>query len=317
MKKTLLLFLFFPFIVNAQLRWVNADQQFSPLPVGIHVYYSSDSIDGKPNIAYYAEIDIKNRDLNFSAQVGNGKRYTPSQYYEKEGYPLVVVNSSFFEFVHNSNLGVVMSDKKLLAYNLKSLPLTGKDTFTYYHPYYSAIGIDKKRNADVAWTYTDSALHFPYAIQHAVMPQRDSVKQYQLTKKQLRKYGFKKWKMMVAAGGGPVILQDGEIKVSNQEERKFTGKAIDDKHPRTVMGYTKDGKLIILMIQGRFNGKAEGATLKQEAQICKDLGCVEAINLDGGGSSCMLINGKETIQPSDKEGQRPLPAVFMIRSRKQ
>jgi len=37
------------------------------------------------------------------------------------------------------------------------------------------------------------------------------------------------------------------------------------------------------------------------------------LNLDGGGSSCMLVNGKETIKPSDKEGQRAVPAVFIIK----
>ncbi|MGI8600459.1 MAG: phosphodiester glycosidase family protein, partial [Chitinophagaceae bacterium] len=79
--------------------------------------------------------------------------------------------------------------------------------------------------------------------------------------------------------------------------------------------YTADGKLIILAVQGRTPGVADGASLPQIAQILKDLGCIEAINLDGGGSSCLLINGKETITPSDKEGQRAVPAVFMIQKR--
>ena len=96
----------------------------------------------------------------------------------------------------------------------------------------------------------------------------------------------------------------------------FTGKAIDDKHPRTAMGYTADGKLIILVVQGRFPGVAEGASLTQLAKMLLDLGCVEALNLDGGGSSCMLVNGKETIKPSDKEGQRSVPGVFIIQKRK-
>lgn len=68
------------------------------------------------------------------------------------------------------------------------------------------------------------------------------------------------------------------------------------------------------MIQGRFPGIAEGATLKQNAQIFKDPGCRGALNLNGGGSSCMLINGMENIKPSDKEGQRPVPGVFIIKS---
>ncbi len=122
------------------------------------------------------------------------------------------------------------------------------------------------------------------------------------------------WKMRTAVGGGPVLLYNGNIRITNNEELKFTGKAINDKHPRTAMGYTKDNKLIILVIEGR-NNVAHGATLHQEAQILKDLDCVEALNLDGGGSSCMLVNGKETIKPSDKEGQRPVPAVFIIKQK--
>lgn len=124
---------------------------------------------------------------------------------------------------------------------------------------------------------------------------------------------FKKWKMETAVGGGPVLLQNGGIKVTNNEELKFVGKAINDKHPRTAMGYTPDGRLILLVIEGRFPNKAEGATLTQEAQMLKEIGCREAVNLDGGGSSTLLINGKRTITPSEKDGQRPVPAVFLVK----
>ena len=49
---------------------------------------------------------------------------------------------------------------------------------------------------------------------------------------------FKKWKVTTAVGGGPVLLQNGNIQITNNEELKFAGKAINDKHPRTAMGYT-------------------------------------------------------------------------------
>ena len=117
--------------------------------------------------------------------------------------------------------------------------------------------------------------------------------------------------MQTAIGGGPVLLQNGEINISNNEERKFAGKAINDRHPRTAIGYTKDNKLVILVSEGRTESAA-GMTLPQLAKVLKDLGCVEALNLDGGGSSCMLINGKETNSPSDKGTQRPVPSVFLI-----
>ncbi|MBK6935804.1 MAG: phosphodiester glycosidase family protein [Chitinophagaceae bacterium] len=129
-----------------------------------------------------------------------------------------------------------------------------------------------------------------------------------------RPNNWKKWRVKTSVGGGPVLLQHGEVKITNEEEKMFTGKAINDKHPRTAMGYSKDNKLIILVVEGR-NPNAGGATLTQEAQILKDLGCWEALNLDGGGSSCLLINGRETIKTSDKNGQRPVPAVFIIRQK--
>ena len=171
--------------------------------------------------------------------------------------------------------------------------------------------------------YDDSLTKFPIAFEWNPIFKKDSsaytskfyfAPELHHFPKTEKKRGIKDvWKMKTAVGGGPVLLHNGKIKITNEEELKFTGKAIDDKHPRTAMGYTKDNKLIILVIQGRFPGIAEGATLGQEAEIFKDLGCWEALNLDGGGSSCMLVNGKETIKPSDKEGQRPTPAMFIIK----
>ncbi|MFA6858608.1 MAG: phosphodiester glycosidase family protein, partial [Bacteroidales bacterium] len=52
-----------------------------------------------------------------------------------------------------------------------------------------------------------------------------------------------------------------------------------------------------------------GLTTEDEAKVLSSLGCVEALNLDGGGSSCMLINGKETIKPSDGKERSVLTAV--------
>jgi exopolysaccharide biosynthesis protein len=309
--RSALVLLAVPFFSAAQLQWKQVDSLFQPLPASMHVYRTNDSLDGKPNIGYYVSVDLKDRSLNITTQVGNGKRLTPSQYFEQEQKPLLVMNCTFFEFVHNSNQNIVVKDGKMLAYQVHSIAGRGKDTFTYRHAFGSAIGITKKRKADVAWIYNDSSGSHPYASQSVIDNFRDSV-QYQSRGTMLSKGDFKKWKMQTAVGGGPVLLQNGEVMVTNNQELKFTGKAISDKHPRTAMGYTADGKLILMVIEGRFPNKAEGATLTQEAIMLKQIGCVEALNLDGGGSSCLLINGKETIKPSDKEGQRPVPAVVLI-----
>ena len=298
---------------HAQLNWINVDSLYLPLPNNFHVYKTIDLLNGEPNIAFYVIADLKDKNLIFDTDTSKNRRLTPSQFYSKNNQPLLVVNTTFFSFQTNQNLNVVVKNKKTVSYNIHTINGRGKDTFTYRHTLGSAFGIYKNRTADIAWVYTDSTLKFPYALQSPLQPIKDSS-----FKIDFRKMGsnFKKWKVKTALGGGPVLIQNNEFKITNNEELKFAEKAINDKHPRTVIGYTKENKIIVLVIQGRFTGIAKGATLLQEAQIMKDLGCVEAMNLDGGGSSCLLINGKETIQPSDKEGQRAIPGVFIISAKK-
>ena len=328
MKKSLLLIYFSTicFVAEAQLSWKNLDSLYQPLPSSVHVYKSTDQLDGKPNIAYYVIADLKDKSLNFTADTTYKRRLTPSAFYEKDGHPLLIVNCSFFSFATDQNLNIVVKNNKLVGYNIHTIPAKGKDTLTYYHSFFGAIGISKKRKADIAWALTDSSKKYGYASQHAVPSIHDSIAHpsfnylehsTSIVPNDYNGNGypgtssFKKWKMKTAIGGGPVLLQNGEIHISNNEERKFYGKAINDHHPRTAIGYTTDNKIIILVAEGR-SKTASGLTLTQEAQILKDLHCVEALNLDGGGSTCMLVNGKQTNSPSDKGIQRPVPSVFLI-----
>ena len=310
----------------SQLKWQNVDSLFQPLPASVHVYFTTDQLDTGAFRAYYLEADLKDKNLQFDTDTSHDRRLIPSVFYQRNNKPLVVINCTFFSYETNRSINTVIKDGKLVAYNLHTINGRGKDTFTYRHPYASAFGISKKRNPDVVWLYTDSSKKYPYELVRGIHePVKDSVmrptfldmtkkeKAYQQIEVNLTSF-FRKWKMQTAIGGGPVLLHNGDIRITNNEELKFAGKAINDKHPRTAIGYTKSNKLIILMVEGR-NPVAHGATLGQEAQIFKDLGCWEALNLDGGGSSCMLVNGRETIKVSDSLGQRPVPAVFLIHTK--
>lgn len=299
---------------NAQTKWINLDSLYQPLLASMHIYKSNDTLDGKPNVMYYAIADLKDKNLKFTSDTSYKRMLTPSQFYEKNNKPLLVVNCSFFSFATNQNLNAVIKNGKLVSYNEQTIRGKGKDTLTYFHPFFGAMGISKNRKADVAWLYTDPTKKYPYASETPVHFLKDSLQKMDLDyiKIKTRKTAhFSKWKMQTVIGGGPVLLQNGEIKITNNEERKFAGNAINDRHPRTAIGYTKENQLIILVAEGRTESAA-GITLVQEAQILRDLGCAEALNLDGGGSSCMIINGKATNSPSDKGEQCSVPSVFLI-----
>ncbi|HUS01640.1 MAG TPA: phosphodiester glycosidase family protein [Chitinophagaceae bacterium] len=316
------LLIFSQSISYCQLTWQNVDSLYQPLPSSVHVYFTNDQPDTGAFRAFYLIADLKDKQLNFTTDTTYKRRLTPSQYYQKNDKPLVVVNCTFFSFETNQNLNLVIKEGRIVSHSIYLAPLRGKDTLLYAKNLASAIGISKKRIADIGWIYTDSNMKRPVIFEKEPILIKDSSRyiskflfvpefhHYPAFEKR-RGIFIKKWE--TAVGGGPVLLQNGKIRITNNEERKFTGKAINDKHPRTAMGYTKDNKLIILVVEGR-NQNAHGATLTQEAQIFKDLGCIEALNLDGGGSSCLLINGKETIKVSDKT-QRPVPAVFLIKGK--
>jgi len=69
------------------------------------------------------------------------------------------------------------------------------------------------------------------------------------------------------------------------------------RHPRTAMGWNKD-KIFVVVADGRSKVSA-GLTMQQLAEYMKSIGCTEAINLDGGGSSVAVYKGKIVSKPSD------------------
>ncbi|MEO5985162.1 MAG: phosphodiester glycosidase family protein [Ferruginibacter sp.] len=282
----------------AQAKWTNVDSAYQPLPKGFHIYKTTDSLDGAPNIAYYAVADLKSKKLSFTVDTTFKRRLTPTRFFEKNNNPLLVVNGTFFSFETNQNLNLVVKNGKIVSHNVRKIKSKTGDTSVYKdEPVVKGVlGISKKRKADIGWISSDSNSRYATEWQQPISA------------------GAKKksWKMKTAIGGGPMLIQNGKIFITNNEEKMFAGKGILDKHPRTCIGYTKN-KLIIMVIQGRFPTLAEGATLQHEAQMLLDLGCIEGLNLDGGGSSCMLVNGKPTITPSDKGIQRAVPAVFIIK----
>ena len=298
-------------VVNGQTNWKDVSSVFGNLPRSIKVLKSDELLDGSPSIMYVATIKAKYHAKGIFVDTASRRRLTPSQYFTRNDQPLVVVNCSFFEFVQNRNVNLIVQNSKMVGFDTPAVSRKGRDTLTYMHTLGSAFGIFKNGKMDIAFNYNDSGMAVPYAMQTPYAPMIDSIRKLNFNHPSLS--GLKPWKVKHAFGGGPVLVQDGQVKISNNEEKKFAGKAIADKHPRTAIGYTRDGTMVILAIQGRMKGLAEGATLPQMAKILVDIGCIEAMNLDGGGSSCMLINGKETIKPSDPNGQRPVPAVLVIK----
>ena len=98
--------------------------------------------------------------------------------------------------------------------------------------------------------------------------------------------------------GGPYLVKDGQVYVDIQDQKLL---AIGGRNPRTAIGYTKDNRFIMITADGR-EGSSIGMTLKELAYYMKQLGCVNAMNLDGGGSTVMYVKGAIANKPPVQGG---------------
>jgi hypothetical protein len=89
-------------------------------------------------------------------------------------------------------------------------------------------------------------------------------------------------------------------------------------HPRTALGFDNSGSwLLLVVVDGRQPGFSEGVTLYELAEIIQSQGCSHSINLDGGGSSIMLIResgkGVRTFNSPSDGSHRPVPVMLGVR----
>ena len=119
-------------------------------------------------------------------------------------------------------------------------------------------------------------------------------------------------------GGFPLLVQDSVIAtvVDSAGAVSFRG-----LNPRTAVGYAADGRrLLLVVIDGRQPGYSMGMTVRQTAELMLALGAREALNLDGGGSSAMVLRTaaakpRMVNHPSDSVGERPVgDALALLRS---
>ncbi|GMV06961.1 MAG: hypothetical protein AMXMBFR53_32360 [Gemmatimonadota bacterium] len=114
-----------------------------------------------------------------------------------------------------------------------------------------------------------------------------------------------------AVGGYPELL-DGGAQVGDLgvgERPAFAA----SRHPRTAVGYDPDtGRLWLVVVDGRQSPHSAGMTLPELTALLRAFGARDALNLDGGGSSVMVVLGSRRNRPSDEAGERPVVNALAV-----
>jgi hypothetical protein len=109
--------------------------------------------------------------------------------------------------------------------------------------------------------------------------------------------------------GGPFLVRGGKAYVPYQAEG-FTDGFAKNRHPRTAIGRTKEGDIWLVALDGR-QVASRGATLSETADAMLRLGCLDAVNLDGGGSTTLSVFGTTVNRPSEGT-ERPVANAIVV-----
>lgn len=118
-------------------------------------------------------------------------------------------------------------------------------------------------------------------------------------------------------GGTPVLVSRGNVLKDYRSEQTLES-FLSNKHPRTAVGIRGNGEWVFVVVDGRFYGYLGGMAIEELAKFMHELGCIEALNLDGGSSSTMVLEGRVvnepcgTLQEKDKRVEAVSDAILIF-----
>ena len=285
---------------NIAMNWQPVDSINSNLPDGIKLF--SGVNDSLPLRAWYVLINQRKQEIHTEVVISDDStdnRETVSSFAKDLG-ACVVVNGGYFTMKKKpaEHVGLLYINGEIIA---SATNYVKRDTLNYQIAR-AAIGFSPEKKIDIAWITSRSDTVFYWGNPPENKPH--------LPVGKLDYNKARVWKIEDALSAGPNLISNGKINITSDQEL-FFGTSIPKTHPRTAAGYTKDGKLVFMVVDGR-QEKSRGVNLQELAQLLLDLGCVEALNLDGGGSSTLVVNNRLINLPAGKSIQREVMSALAV-----
>lgn len=285
--------------LDFDLTWQPLERFNAGLPDGIRVFAAADA--SVPLRAWHVRVRVADPrvEARVAAAVDEDLRETPTEFARRTG-ARVVVNAGYFRIDLDpaTHIGLLLVDRELVSPALRSVL---RDDRRYYLAR-AALGFMEDGRPDVAWVSSRDGLLYEWPEPPANAPGRPI--------ENLDLDDLAPWPARHAVAAGPVLIHAGEIRITSREE-VFFGSTIPDVHPRTAACVTAEGDLILLVVDGR-QRDSRGADLVELANILLDLECVEAVNLDGGGSATLVIDGELVNRPGGDTVEREIMSALTV-----
>lgn len=123
-------------------------------------------------------------------------------------------------------------------------------------------------------------------------------------------------RLKTLVGGLPRIVVDGRNLPATDSLPGLTAKFTETRHPRTGVGFSRDGSTVYFVTVDGRQQSSIGMSLVEFGDLMIELGCYQALNLDGGGSTTMVVEDKIVNSPSDASGERPVANALLVVKKK-
>lgn len=280
-------------------------------PTGIQAFSFDTIYNGRTVKAFCLAYDSRLGAYDFKpVQSATAKKV--SEFVSQEpGIVFGGINGGFFG--GNSSYSLVKFNNTQSSHNIKSVNRTYNGVSTPYYPTRAAFGIQANGSPTTAWIYhigptNDNIYQYPAPSPNA----EGSAPQPVPT--DIFPSGGTPWTVPTAIGGSPMLLRGGQVNISDVAELISINNTTS--RPRSAIGHTANGIVLLLAVEGD-NGSAgyPGINLSDLAGMLRQLGCTDAINLDGGGSTSLVISSRLTVRPGDAGVERPVISAVLIKQR--
>ena len=269
------------------------------LPDGITVFAGQNK--SMPLKAWVAIVDLSSDQISVRilSSTDTDRKNTPLHFLENSG-ARIVINGGYFLMDKNpaQHVGLLKTNGILEE---PSSPSIIRDQSRYFISR-GAFGIKTDGSVDIAWCSTKNDSIFEWL---EPLNNRPGLP--------IESLPFKMgdtWKVREAIHAGPVLINDGNIRVTVEEE-VFFNTPIAGVQPRSAIGYTKMNELVLMVVDGR-QPDSRGVYLEELALLMQQFDCEEALNLDGGGSSAMVADSRLLNRPSGRTYQREIMSAIGV-----
>ena len=280
-------------------------------PSGIQLYFFDTLYLGKKTKAFCLAYDSKKTNFEFKPVLAAAAK-KPSDYFKEEpGVVYACINGGFYG--GNQSYSMVQYNNTVLSANIKSVSRALNGVNTAYYPTRAAFGMNTAGEPVSAWIYhVGAGLNDVYSYPAPSPNAEGSAPQIEPTT--LFPAGGSRWVTTAAIGGSPMLIRNGTIQISDVAELININNTIS--RPRSAIGANSSGLVIVLAVEGdNTSAGYVGMNLAELAAMLKDLSCTNAINLDGGGSTSMVVGNQLLVRPGDNGVERPVVSAVVIKQK--